>query len=105
MKDVEVKAGLRVTYNGSPIEYSDGTKLKQGKYVVDRIGRDRIYLKADRKNAATRYFLYLSDFKPKQLEWDDVTNLLRVAFFTNREPWIVTDEELIKRARKHNKNS
>lgn len=105
MKDVEVKVGLRVTYNGSVIEWADGTKLKQGKYVVIYVNENRnlVKIKADRKNAVTEYTLYLNALKPKQLEWDDVTNLLRVAFFTSREPWIVTDEELIKRARKYNR--
>ena len=106
MKDVEVKVGLRVTFNSSkPIEWADGTKLKQGKYVVTYVNENRnlVKIKSDRKNAVTSYTLYLSDFKPKQLEWDDVTNLLKVSFFTSRETWIVTDEELIKRARKYNR--
>ena len=103
MKDTKVEVGLRVTYNGSGIEWADGKKLKQGKYVVTRVGYRAVHLKADRKNATTEYTIWINDFKPKQLEWDDVTNLLRVHFFTNREAWIVTDEELIKRARKYNR--
>lgn len=105
MKDVEVKVGLRVIYNGSVIEWSDGMKLKQGKYAVTYVNEDRnlVKIKSDRKNAVTEYTLYLGSFKPKQLEWEDVTNYLQVVFFTSHEPWIVTDEELIKRARKYNR--
>ena len=105
MKDVEVKVGLRVTYNGSVIEWADGTKLKQGKYVVTYVNENRnlVKIKVDRKNSVTEYTLCLDSLKPKQLEWDDVTNLVQVMFFTSREPWIVTDEELIKRARKYNR--
>jgi hypothetical protein len=105
MKDVKVKVGLRVIYNGSVIEWSDGMKLKQGKYVVTYVNEDRnlVKIKSDRKNAVTEYTLYLSTFKPKQLEWDDVTNFYRVAFFTSRVEWAVNDDELFKKARKYNR--
>ena len=105
MKEVEVKVGLRITYNGSVIEWADGSKLKQGKYVITYVNENRnlVKIKSDRKNAVTEHTLYLGSLKPKQLEWEDVTNYLQVVFFTSHEPWIVTDEELIKRARKYNR--
>ena len=65
--------------------------------------RNLVNIKSDRRNAVTEYTLYLNSLKPKQLEWEDVTNYLQVVFFTSHEPWIVTDEELIKRARKYNR--
>lgn len=105
MKDVEITVGLRVTYNGSTIEWSDGSKLKQGKYVVSRVGHNVVFLKSDRKNATTEYRIYKGDFNPKQLGWEDVTDLLKVHFFTSRLVWVVTDEELIKKAKKYNKNN
>lgn len=103
MKDYteEIKPGLKVIYDGEPIEYSDGTKLNRGKYVVDHIKENRIYFKSDRKNATTKHYIYLSDFKPKVLEWADLTTQLFWVF--NHPKWVINDEELIAKAKKYNK--
>lgn len=93
--------GLKVIYDGDPIEYSDGTKLKRGKYVVEFVRGGRVYLKCDRKNATTRYFVYESDFKVKELEWADLTTQLFWVF--NHPKWVVNNEELIKKAKAYNR--
>lgn len=100
----EIKIGLEVIYNGKGIEWSDGTKLKQGRYIVSNIRNNAICLKANRKNATTEYRIYKSDFKPIELNFDDITNYFSVVFNLRGKEWIVDNKELFKKAKKYNKN-
>jgi hypothetical protein len=104
LSENEIKIGLEVIYNGKGIEWSDGTKLKQGRYVVGNIRNNAICLKANRKNATTEYRIYKSDFKPIELNFDDITNYFSVVFNLRGKEWIVDNKELFAKAKKYNKN-
>lgn len=106
----EIKPGLKIIYDGEPKEWINPRtrkvceRMNKGKYIVSRVGREFIYIKADRKNASTEHKFHINDIKLWQPEFADMTTAIGFLFSFHHE-WYINDEELIAKAKKYNKKT
>lgn len=105
----ELYSGLRLIFNGDTIKWYNRKgrvveSMKPGKYKIERLTKDYIYLLSDRSNASVKHQIPHREIENNIfcLEFADLTNVIGLAF-NCRQRWYINDEELIRKAKAYNK--